>query len=124
MLGIYDEFLKAISEMEMDEKKLSPLELFLSLEKLKWQVDRIMADDESEQGTISRATKALKEDIEELEQKMNIVLYDPKNGLILVVDRLQQEKIHRENIMKNIYALWIVVIAAVLKIIGDWIFKK
>lgn len=103
---------------------LSPLTLFLSIERLKWQVGRIVSDAESEEGTISRMTKILKDDITTLEKDLKTVLYNPDNGLIIKIDRLTQESISRKQMKNNIIGLWIAVAAGIAVNLFNWLFKK
>ena len=48
---------------------LSPLSLFMAIERLKWEVGRLISDDTSEEGTLARESKRLRDEFENVESE-------------------------------------------------------
>lgn len=107
-----------------DSKNLSLFKLFIEIQKLKWEVARLLSNAESERGesgTFQRALKRLKDDILKLEQDYRISMFDTEHGMIVKLDRLINESNDRRNFKTQITALWIslicVIVAFVLKLL-------
>lgn len=100
---------------------LSPLSLYLALERMKWQVERIISDSESEEGTIAREAKRLKEDIEKVEKNYSGMMYDPEKGLLLIVDRLKVKSERQDKVMIGIS---IGVVVAIFAAVVAYFLKK
>lgn len=107
-----------------DPKKLSLFQLYIEIQKLKWEVGRLLSNAESERGeggTFQRAMKRLKDDILKLEQEYRIAMFDAETGIVVKLDRLIIESRDRKNFKNQIIGLWIslicVVVAFVLKLL-------
>ncbi len=85
--------------------------IHVQLEGMKFQIARLVSNAESEKGTLQRETDRLYKEIKELEDK----IYDPEKGLLLEVDRLKRDYEQRQNLKKNIFALWIAVGSIIVK---------
>lgn len=107
--------------MEHDEKINSA---FTDISNLKIQLLRIFSDLDSEKGSLKRQEERLTEQINKVEKEFRDIIYDAEKGLLIKIDRLTQESISRQNVKKNIVALWIAVVISFIKIILDVIFKK
>lgn len=100
---------------------LSPLSLYLALEKMKWQVERIISDSDSEEGTVGREAKRLKEEIEKVEAEYRTLMYNPDHGLMFKVDRLIVKSERHDKVMIGIS---IGVIVAIFGALLAYFFKK
>lgn len=107
-----------------DPKKLSLFQLYIEIQKLKWEVARLLSNAESERdegGTFQRAIKRLKDDILKLEQEYRIAMFDAETGIVVKLDRLIIESKDRKNFKNQIIGLWIslicVIVAFVLKLL-------
>jgi len=112
-------------ELHIEEKEiLSPLQLYIEIQHLKWEVGRLISNAESERGeggTISRASKRLKEDIEKLDEDFKVMMYDRDQGFVVKVDRLTIKSERHEKILIGVT---VGVIVGLAIIIVNWILKK
>ena len=104
-----------------ETEKLSPLEIFLSIEKLKWQIDRLVSDSDSEEGTFQREIKRVREDVLKLETEYRSMMFDSDKGVVLKVDRLSVKVDRHDQIMIGIT---IGVVVALFIAIINLVFKK
>lgn len=81
-------------------------EAFRELDRLKDQVGRISSHIDSEKGTLGRETKRIRDDIERVGNQFKDVIYG-KDGILIKIDRLEQESISKKQTKQNIIALWI-----------------
>lgn len=89
-------------------------DLSTKLERLKDQVDHLGAMFDSERGTVQREHKRIHEELGECEKELHEIMYDPENGLVLKVDRLDQEQIKRDKERWQLYGLWVMVLAGLI----------
>jgi hypothetical protein len=112
-------------KISIEEKEiLSPLQLYVEVQKLKWEVARLLSNAESERGeagTFQRALKRLKDDILKLEQDYRMSMFDTEAGIVVKLDRLIVESKDRKNFKNQIIGLWVslicVIVAFVLKLL-------
>jgi len=108
------------SNKVIDEEKIH--QAFTDIEKLKIQLGIAMGQIDSEKGTVDRSAKRIYDRISEIDRKFHEILYDPKTGLVLQVDRLTQESTERRRMKNHIIAIWIAVgslaISFVLKLVN------
>lgn len=112
-----------ISEQEL----LSPFQLYLEIQKLKWEVGRLLSNAESERGgdgTFQRAVKRVKDDIDKIEGEYREAMYNPEKGMIVKLDRLIQESESRKGLKTQMWALWLLVIGIAIRIVYGIIFNK
>ena len=95
---------------------------FLELDRLKDQVGRIASHIDSEKGSIGRETKRIRDDIEKIENQFKEILYG-KDGILIKIDRLEQESLTKKKTKQNIIALWIAVVIMFLQALFQ-MFKK
>lgn len=100
--------------------------IFNELNSLKLQMNRIIADAESEKGTRARTNDRIYKDIEKLEVELKDLLYgeDRKTGIVVELDRLNQESLERKLTKKNIFALWIAVGGIIIKELITLLMRK
>lgn len=112
-------------EIKIEEGEiLSPLQLLLAIEKINWQLARLISDADSEEGTFQREVKRIKEDITKFELEYRNTMYDQEKGIIVKLDRLSIESKERKVIKNQIFALWIALGSVVLGFILKWIIIK
>jgi hypothetical protein len=108
-------------EINVTEKEiLSPLQLYIEVQKLKWEVARLQSMAVSERGidgTFQREIKRVRESIDKLEDKLN----DPDKGYSIKLDRLVQKQDRQEKI--NI-GITIGVVASLIMLIINYFFRK
>ena len=112
-----------ISEKEL----LTPLQLYMELHQLKWEVKRLISNADSERGndgTFQRGLKRLKEDIDKLEAEYRESLFNPQEGIMFKLDRLMRESENRKSIKNQIWAIWLIVIGLALKVLYGAFFNK
>jgi hypothetical protein len=109
-------------------------QVFVELGLLKSQIGRLEGIIESERGTLKRqgeyGAQALEKEknnlthqIDKIEKEFRSIIYDPKEGLLIKNDRLTIESQNRQNMKKNIWALWIAVGVQLVKTIFDLLKK-
>jgi len=112
-------------EVKIDEKEiLSPLQLYIEIQHLKWEVGRLLSHLESERGeggTMARTSKHLKEEIQKLDDNFKEMLYDMDNGFLVKVDRLTIKSDRHDKILIGVT---IGVLVGIVLIIANWILKK
>jgi hypothetical protein len=78
--------------------------LFLDVEKLKIQINRLSSHIDSEGGTNARENKRIKDSLDEF----NLIIYgNGKDGLLMIVDRLRQESLRIQSFKRKINFLWL-----------------
>ena len=100
-----------------DPKKLSLFQLYIEIQKLKWEVGRLLSNAESERGgggTFQRAINRVNDDILKLEQEYRIEMFDAETGIVVKLDRLITESSARKNFKNQIVALWISIICVII----------
>ena len=100
-----------------DPKKLSLFQLYIEIQKLKWEVGRLLSNSESERGeggTFQRAIKRVNDDILKLEQEYRIAMFDSEVGIVVKLDRLIIESAARKNFKNQIIGLWVSLICVII----------
>lgn len=110
--------------MTDDSEKI--VKLFGDIESIKLQLARLVSDAESEKDTRARTTDFVIDQVRKVEKDLREILYgdDGRGGMVVQLDRLQQELNERKSHKKNIIAIWISIGAIILKEIFDWIKNK
>lgn len=103
--------------MNFNEVQSKINDIFQELNSLKIQMNRLVADAESEKDTRSRTNVRIYQDIGKVESELKNLLYgsDRKSGIVVELDRLNQESVERKNTKKNIFALWIAIGGIIIK---------
>lgn len=93
---------------------------------LKLQMERLMADAESEKETRARTSKRIYIDIEKVENEFKNLVYgaDRKSGIIVELDRLKQESEERKEMKKHVRGLWSAILILIIEQIVLFIIKK
>lgn len=103
-----------------EQELLSPLQLYIEVQKLKWEVTRLQSMAESERGvggTLQREIKRVRESIEKVEDKFN----DPDRGLLIKIDRLVQKQERQDKI---IIGITIGLVVSIVMLIINYFFRK
>jgi len=108
----------------MDQNDIN--KIFNEIESIKFQLHRLVADAESEKGTRARTNDRIYKEIESVENELKNLLYgtDRKSGIIVELDRLNQESMERKKTKQNIIMLWITIGGILLKMLFDVITHK
>lgn len=108
-------------EINVTEKEiLSPLQLYIEVQKLKWEVARLQSMAVSERGadgTFQREIKRVRESIDKVEDKFN----DPEKGLLIKIDRLVQKQERQDKI---IIGITIGLVVSIVMLIINYFFRK
>ncbi len=97
--------------------------LLVLYEQLKLQQARYESIVHSEAGTTERNRVLLNEKIDKVENEIKEILFDRKDGLAFVIDRLLEKDKKREQMRVEMKAMWITVAGLALKIIYDLLTK-
>jgi len=112
-------------KVKIEEKDiLTPLQLLLAIERINWQMSRLVSDAESEEGTFQREVKRIKDDITKLEQEFRTAMYDPDKGMIVKMNTLYIKNEENEKFKNQIKGLWVSVTLLFIAFILNWILKK
>lgn len=96
-------------------------EIFVEIERIKGQVNHLVATVESEKGTLQREADRLRDEIDRVEKKFFNVLYDEEKGLIVKQAILMHESKERKRMQRIIWSIVASVILLIIKAIFDLI---
>lgn len=108
----------------MSEEIEKLIQLRLSIERLQQQILRLQSNAESEKGTLQRQGDVLRKEISLLESKYNEILFKPDTGLLIKLDRLEQDSHRRKKMQYEIRALWAALLTVIVGIVLDRILRK
>lgn len=110
----------------MDDLQKNINDIFMKLHKMEMQMGRLVSDAESEKETRARINKSIAEDIKRVETELKDLLYgnDRKSGIVVELDRLNQENMIRQRTKQQLFALWIMVGSLVIKEVITLLMKK
>lgn len=112
--------------MIMEDLQKNINDIFMKLHHMEMQMQRLVSDAESEKETRARINKAIAADIKRIENDIKELLYgnDRKTGIVVELDRLNQESMQRQRTKQQLFALWIAVGGLVIKEIISILMKK